>query len=400
MPLNTMDIYRQVEQEVTNFLNQNPLSFAELKSLILSKKAIPAVHQNLDKQLSDMKNAEQDKIKTDTTGDIELKNSVIENLYTSLIKEAEQINFSVFIRQLKKHLKTRALSDPETSALWEVLRYMELHLASQKGTTKIQEQLDKIKTMKFNLSTDLTKVIDTIECPALLRRLNSKFRELESSSNALTTANVQLRNKKIELSSSFDDYLDRSDNLMEKGMFAFIPFVILVFTFGLIIMPIMTAGVFIPPAWFIPLVLTTMIITFLPPMFCFIGSLGCHILAGVQSHSYHLVETTIKNNVNQMVQNSHEMESLKIPTMRTLKEEIETLKIADDELSKALNESQKQEEETLNQAINVKPVLSSSNTVYFFSKEKKVNVVPPVSPSKNEQPTSDSHDERTNTPLL
>lgn len=378
--LTLCDIQQQLNESFKNYLNQNSFSFLELKNLIVNKSSILTVQQIICNIILEAKAKEILLQKSSGLEDIERIDK-----FEYYITAAEELNYIVFLRQLKVHLKNSKLALQKIEALREILRLIDLHLQQKEKIITIKSNLDHLENINSTLVYSLIQTMENDEIT--LNHLIPNYELLNQDNSNLLQTNKRIKNLNNSLPSLI---YEQKKEARSSGILVVIGFVGTIVSVLIPLIPlIMTA----PPIAIIPLA-TIPLIPFL--MMLYFGILAIRELVDSIKMSAELKsnQEIINSNNNQLIQNNGDIQDLKFKTIHDLNDQIKMIELQQERLKNMLQTAQNLEKQTLAQAteVEIKPIIQP-NTPLLFKTENNVHQLSSVSPtegSRNRLETSNA----------
>lgn len=257
-----------------------------------------------------------------------------------LIKQAELINYGLYMALLSKHLYELNLSDAERAALRTCSKLMEKHIQAQTECGTIEESL-KLKAK--SISSQIIKLRDYIKNQEQFKQNKPHLEE----SNAQLLVNNQELNLELEF------------NTTRRGQLSSAALFVLTLSFLCSIPLILTYAGAIP--FFLTPVLMYLLMSSLPVL-----SLLTTIALGIATWIFHnkaqsnavtmeLNVATIKNNLLMIKKNTETFQNLEKTTLPSLQKQLKSTENLRDAQLAVLQAKKKYAAELLNQAQEVKP---------------------------------------------
>lgn len=287
---------------------------------------------------------------------------------SNTIKDAEQINYPIFLEQLQSHLKSLKLTTPEIEALRSIIQLMHQHLEHKQHVATTQDSLNK---KRFSINSQKVKLDTLINTTKSLTDVNPK----------MASYNEQLALNNKQLHTSFEYNTKLRQRLRNAT------FLILALTFVSSIPLILTLSGIIPlltaPALIYSLVTTPPLLSLLATISLGIASLVYTFKARSNESLINTNLQTITDNENQTKRNSLKLHTLQIDTIPDIKKQIEKNEHISDKLKLSINETNLLAEQTLNQAQLINPVFFDKTPVLSKKPTKK-------DPDNQSDPTEES----------
>ncbi|KTD60823.1 T9SS type A sorting domain-containing protein [Legionella shakespearei] len=277
--------------------------------------------------------------------DIKTKKQEIQKNCTSLIAEAEQLNYSVFLNQLEIYLShSNTRSAQENEALRNLLKLIRQNLIHDKEVISLKARLNRT-------------IADLEQNQRSLQLTRQRLASLIQANPDLISENEQLTRDNNELSALQEEHVETRNSLFYKTLiFAGLTLASAIPLFLLL------AGVIASTAVVSALIIVPPILLLAAGIGLSVATLVYAVKGWINGYSISTNEETINTNSARMVDNSNEIDTINNRTIPDFERAIARLKSNQEQLAGELRQTELRAADSFKQAQGVElPVYSGSS---------------------------------------